>query len=198
MVDVAHVDLTDEPRMAGTAVRWSAVFSGAVIGLAVAVLGAMLFLALAIDTGTSEVRDNLTWWLAGTAIAATFVGAFLAGLIAGPRGVGAGLAQGVTLWGVLVAAVVAAAVPILAAVGTTITVNTDVTTFSFRSVTFWSAFWTLVIGLGAAAIGGLLGGIVPRATRPLGVVRTYYPDQRAPVTAEATDVEPHTEEPIPV
>lgn len=187
-MDVTAVDLTDEPRIAATAVRWSAVFSGAVVGLAVAVLGAMLFLALAIDTRTPVIRDNLTWWLAGTAIAATFIGAFLAGLVAGPRGIGPGLAQGVTLWGVLVAALVAAAVPILAAVGTTITVTTDVTTFDVTSVTFWSAFWTLVIGLAAAALGGLLGGIVPRRTRATGVARSYYRDEQVPVTAAGTDV----------
>ncbi|MDQ1424818.1 MAG: hypothetical protein QOD72_2316 [Acidimicrobiaceae bacterium] len=165
-----------------TTIRWAAVFSGAVIGLGVGLLGSMLFLGLAFDTGTAEFRDNLSWWLAGTAIVATFLGAFIAGLLAGPRGFGAGLAHGMTLWGVLVVGLLAAAVPILTAYGTTFSVGVGSTTYSVTSASYWSAFWTLLIGLGAAAIGGLLGGALPRSARRVESVGRSVRQARVPVT----------------
>lgn len=176
-----EVGLSDGP----TTIRWAAVFSGAVIGLALGLLGAMLFLALALDTGTAEFRDNLSWWLAGTAIVATFLGAFVAGRLAGSRGFGAGLAHGMTLWGVLVVLLVAAAVPILSAHGSTFTATIGTTTYSVTSASYWSAFWTLLIGLGAAAIGGVFGGLFGRSTRRVDRVAPYAYRDREPVTTES-------------
>ncbi len=170
-MDLAYMDATDAPRATTTAVQWAAVFSGAVIGLGLGLLGAMLFLALALDNGTAAFRDHLSWWLAGTAIAATFLGAFAAGVLAGPRGTGAGLAHGLTLWGVLLAGLVAAAVPILTIYGSTFTVDIGTTSYSVTSASYWSAFWTLLVGLGAAAAGGLLGGAIPRRARRVETVR---------------------------
>jgi len=189
------VDYTDEtrymddvdvvatrPTTTRTTIRWAAVFSGAVIGLGLGLLGSMLFLGLAFDTGTAEVRDNLSWWLAGTAIVATFLGAFIAGLLAGPRGFGAGLAHGLTLWGVLIVGLLAAAVPILTAYGTTFSVDVGTTTYSVTSASYWSAFWTLLIGLGAAALGGLLGGALPRSARRVETASSHAQRDRVPVT----------------
>jgi hypothetical protein len=187
------VDVVSARPTTATTIRWAAVFSGAVIGLGVGLLGSMLFLGLAFDTGTAEFRDNLAWWLAGTAIVATFFGAFIAGLLAGPRGFGAGLAHGMTLWGVLVVGLLASAIPILSAYGTTFRVDIGTTTYSVTSASYWSAFWTLLIGLGAAAIGGLLGGALPRSARRVETARRSVQHDRVPVTTTRSAPVPESE-----
>jgi MFS family permease len=196
--EVRYRDEVDTVSARPTTIRWAAVFSGAVIGLGLGLLGSMLFLALAFDTGTAEFRDNLSWWLAGTAIVATFLGAFIAGILAGSRGFGAGLAHGMTLWGVLIVGLLAAAIPILSAYGTTFKVDIGTTTYSVTSASYWSAFWTLLIGLGAAAIGGLLGGALPRSARRVERVESHAHRDRVPVTTEqSAPPEPSPAEPIP-
>ena len=95
-----------------TTIGWAAVFSGAVIGLGVGLLGSMLFLGWPSIPGRQSFGTTCVV-ARGTTIVATFLGAFIAGLLAGPRGFGAGLAHGMTLWGVLVVGLLASAIPIL-------------------------------------------------------------------------------------
>src|SRR5439155_17357895 len=49
--------------------------------------------------------------------------------------------------------------------GTTFDVTVRSTTYTVTTTSYWSVFWTLVIGLAAAAIGGILGGSIPRRER---------------------------------
>jgi hypothetical protein len=37
--------------------------------------------------------------------------------------------------------------------------------YTVTTTSYWSVFWTLLIGFGAAAIGGLVGGSIPRQGR---------------------------------
>src|SRR5215207_7576138 len=108
----------EKTTTASSLIRWGPVFSGAVIGLGLAVMAGALWFALAFDEGTRAFRDYLDWWLAGTAIGATLVGAFIAGLASARRGPGGGLLQGMTLWGVLVVAMLTVGTSAAAIFGT--------------------------------------------------------------------------------
>src|ERR1700737_3677244 len=85
-------------------VRWGAVFSGTVIGLSLTLLAGSLWVALAFGSHQRLFYDHLAWWLAGTAIGATFLAALIASAVSGTRGAGAGLATGLTTWGLIVLA----------------------------------------------------------------------------------------------
>src|SRR4029077_7480432 len=83
-------------------VGWGAVFSGAVIGLGLAVLAGSLWVALAFGSHQAAFYNPLAWWLAGAAIGATLMAALIAGAVSGTRGPLAGLATGLTTWAVVV------------------------------------------------------------------------------------------------
>src|SRR5262245_52798137 len=100
-----------------------------------------LWFALAFDRGTRAFRAHLDWWVAGTAIGATLLGAFIAGLASARPGVLSGLLQGLTLWGVLVIAFVALAIPTAAAFGTSFDVTVGGTTYRITTTSYWSVFW---------------------------------------------------------
>jgi hypothetical protein len=87
----------------------------------------------------------------------------------------------------------AAGVPILTAYGTTFSVDVGTTTYSVTSASYWSAFWTLLIGLGAAAIGGLLGGALPRSSRRVETVSRSVQEDRVPVTTPLPAPPPESE-----
>ncbi len=155
-------------------VRWGAVAAGVVIGLGFfAVLNA-LWLALGSGTGNGWVTGNLDWLVGGTAAFALMLAGFLAGFFAGPRGKAAGLANGVTAWGLLFLLSLTAVIP--GAVNLTNNLaaglgggSTSIGSaigeagggFSVQSV-LWSGFWALLAGLVLASVGGLIGGMMRR------------------------------------
>jgi hypothetical protein len=161
-------------------VQWRAVFAGAVIGLGVLILLSSLFAAIGFGTHTSALTGNFRWFEAGSAIFAMFLGAYFAAWFAGIRGFGSGLANAATLWGITVLAVVLVGIPSvmrifnlrLAFLATTSPSGAVSTTGSSPHTVLWTAFFAIVIGLGAALLGGLFGGAMPRA---------YYAAPAAPV-----------------
>jgi hypothetical protein len=146
-------------------VRWGAVFCGAVVALALALLVGSLWVALAFGSHRSLFYDHLATWFAGTAAGAVFVAALIAGVSSGRRGPTAGVLTGLTTWAVVVLGGVAAGVPALAAYGSTRPITVNGIRIAVVTVRPWTTFWSLLIGLGAAVVGGFLGGIRRRAPR---------------------------------
>jgi uncharacterized integral membrane protein len=144
-------------------VRWNAVFAGTVIALAAGAVAGTLWLALAYGSHRHLFYQHLDWWIGGTAIFAMFLAGLPAEASSGTRGIMAGLVTGMTTWGLVVLGILAIAIP-----GVLATSNTTVLHLGARSITvstlrWWSSFWSLLIGLGAAAAGGLIGGAMPRS-----------------------------------
>ena len=164
-----------------TLINWRAIFGGAVIGIGMLVLLSGLWLALAFPSGQAFVRDNLAWFLGGTAIFALFVAGYLAGVISGARGLGAGLVQALTLWALVIVAVLAVGVP---AVLRVLNINQAITDTGLAGDPLWAAFWSMLIALGACLLGGILGGATPRrAAMPVAGV-TPTPAVPAPTRPE--------------
>src|SRR5947208_3373124 len=101
----------EAPSVAPPLVQWRAIFAGAAIVLGTLALLSALWAALAFGGGgthgvgrlvaTTKVnpfRTNFQWWIGGTAIFAMFLGAFLAAVFSGVRGIGAGITNALTLW----------------------------------------------------------------------------------------------------
>jgi hypothetical protein len=141
-------------------VSWGAVFSGALIGAAVMTLLSLLWYAIAVG-GPNFVSDNITWFLGGTAIVATFLAGLFAGWFASGRGPEIGVVQGLTEWGLLTFAVVVVG-PGLATILRSLLVTRATVT---GQTWLWASFWSVLIGLAVALIGGALGGWIasPRA-----------------------------------
>src|ERR1700683_2076442 len=59
-------------------VRWGAVFSGAVVALALTLLAGTLWVALAFGSHDAVFFNHLAWWFGGTAIAGMFIAALIA------------------------------------------------------------------------------------------------------------------------
>jgi hypothetical protein len=195
----AHEVVEESSTSASSLIRWGPVFAGAVIGLGLAIMVSALWFALAFDRGTAVFRNHLDWWLAATAIGGTVVGAFIAGLASARRGPGSGLLEGLTLWGVLVIALLTVGTSSAAIFGTTFNLTVGGATYTVTTTSYWSVFWTLLIGFGAAAIGGLLGGSIPRqgrrgkaVTRPVPSPFADEPAASMPPPAEGD------REPVPV
>ncbi len=152
-------------------VQWRAVFAGAVIGIGVLILLSALFAAIGFGAHSTTVSGNFRWFEAGSAIFAMFLGAYLAAWFSGVRGFGSGIANAMTLWGLTVLGVVLVAVPSvmsifnlkLAFLSSTTTSGAVAATGSSPHAVLWTTFWAIVVGLGAALLGGILGGVMPRA-----------------------------------
>jgi len=162
-------------------VQWRAVFAGAVIGLGTLILLSVLWAAIGLGGHHGSISMNFRWWLAGSAIFAMFLGAYFAGFFSGVRGAAAGFANAATLWGISVLVVMLGGVPAVmrifnvhvAGLGSSATSAVAATSAAATSagaatgvpphVVLWTSFWAIVIGLGAALIGGLFGGSMPRA-----------------------------------
>jgi hypothetical protein len=159
--------MTTEPRWVTPAsgpqlVRWGSVFAGTIIAIGAFILLSALWLALSFANHDSVVYNNLSWWIGGTAIFCMFVAGLIAGLSSGARGVAAGGVGALTTWGLVAMAVVLLVVPTFAIghVPNFVTVSGHV--YKINYLTYWTAFWSLLIGLGASLLGGVVGGAVPR------------------------------------
>ena len=143
-------------------VRWGPVVAGAVIGLAVFVLLDTLWLAGAASGDGAWVRANLSWLLVASAALALLLTGVLAGSYAGVRGPLAGVANGVTAWGLLLVLAATAVVPRMVNPASTLGVGTGSVGGLDAADGLWTLFWSLLVGLVLAAVGGLLGGLLRR------------------------------------
>jgi hypothetical protein len=143
-------------------VDWPAASSGAAIGAAVALVAGSLWAAAAFSSQNDTFYNHLAWWFGGTMIGVALLGAVIAGAVPSTRGATAGIVNGLSSWS-LVALATAAVVAITAiAHGTTSTLSLPNGAINVDLVFPYVAFWSAAAGLGAAAIGGFAGGLIPR------------------------------------
>jgi hypothetical protein len=155
---------TNLERSSPPLVRWSAVFAGTVIALGAGTVLGMLWLALAYGSHRHVFYEHLDWWIGGTAIFAMVLAGFLAGASSATRGAGAGLVTGLTTWGLVVIGILAIAIPALLATSNTVVLHLGARSITVKTLRWWPSFWSLLIGFGAAAIGGVAGGMLPRGS----------------------------------
>jgi hypothetical protein len=168
--------------------KWSAVFGGLVLGLALLMVLSTLWLALGYGSEIATIRDNLGWFVGISAIVSLFVAGILTGYLSGVRGTGPGLLHGLTLWGLLMLASVTVGIPALLNVfGLNLLVQTGATTANAltntsNDGTLWVSFWTLLGGFIAAGLGGMIGASFTRAEP--GAVNVNAPVVRRDVATE--------------
>ena len=147
-------------------IRWGAVFGGAILGIALLALLTSLWFSLAYASGIDRIRENLEWYVGGSAVACLFVAGLLAGWLSGVRGAGSGFFNGVTIWAFMVAVVVTVGIPAtfdvfnlgrvvaLDPAGGLLDPDAD--------AVLWATFSAIVGGLVASGIGGAIGGALAR------------------------------------
>ena len=169
-------------------ISWGAVFGGAVVGLALFALLSTLWLALAFESGTGVVRENLAWFLGGSALGCLFLGGIITGYLAGIRSAGSGILHGWSLWGLLMIVTIAIGIPSVLNIFGLDRVTTGLGTGNVGNVgnvdALWASFWTILGGFVAAGLGGAIGGAVDREP---GVVATT----QAASTVEEVDHRDH-------
>ncbi|MCO1660898.1 hypothetical protein [Pseudonocardia humida] len=200
MVATAHRGSGPEPARTPDLIRWGPVVAGATIGLAVFALFSTLWLAVATGAGDDPVEAYLPWFMGATAAFALLLAGVVAGLFAGARGSLAGLANGVTAWGLLfvlsLTAIVPGAANLTAGLGSGLGRADARAGGALGGVTaesaLWAGFWSLLVGLLLAALGGLIGGRVRRPVEPAEELdRTARPGRAvAPDRDHAADTDP--------
>ena len=197
-------------------ILWGGVFAGTVIGLATGGLLSLLWLGLAYGSHRHLFYQHLDWWLGATAIFAMLLAGVVAGASSAARGVAAGIANGVTAWGLVVLGVAAFGIPALISTSNATVVHVGAQSLTVKTLGWWPSFWSLLIGLGAGAIGGAIGGAPSRrrasATRRTALIqrddqvrqderplraeseRPLQPEDETPVRAEDERVRPRTTE----
>jgi hypothetical protein len=143
-------------------IRWGAVFGGAVIGIALLALLTTLWFALAYGSGMEQIRDNLEWYVGGSAIACLFVAGLLAGWLSGVNGAGSGFFNGVTIWALMLIIVLSVGIPAVLNVlnlgrVTALEVETGGLLANGEDV-LWATFLSILGGLVACGLGGMIGG----------------------------------------
>jgi hypothetical protein len=152
------------------------VVAGAVIGLGVFALLNALWLAIASGPGGDWVAGNLTWLLGASAMISLLLAGVIAGGLAGVRGAMAGMANGITAWGLLFVLSLTAFIPgtvdLSSRIGSGVADGPIGGGFGTpgRGLTIeaalWTTFWSLLAGLVLAAIGRFLGGRMRRRPGP--------------------------------
>ena len=150
-------------------IDWGAVWAGLVWTIGVLVLLSSLWSALAFaGNGIEAFADNIEWWIAASAIVALLVGGIVAGWAPRARGPLAGGLNGMTVWGTLLTLTIIIGVPSVlggaAIVGQALPadVNVQQQVTVDQETSLWATFWAALIGFGTAALGGALGGIMPK------------------------------------
>jgi hypothetical protein len=152
----ARTDLPS-PRLARGVVDWGAVWSGALVGAGVMTMVSALWLALGFGSGVSTFHDGIEWWLAATGIGSVLVGGFVAGATSRWGGTGRGTMTSIVMWALL--AVPAAFVTMIVAAANHVTANSAPGVLDrVGNASLWAAWWSMLIGLGSAVLGGVLGG----------------------------------------
>lgn len=152
-------------------VQWRAVLAGTVIGLAVLALLVSLWSALAYGSGVALFRETFAWWIGGSAIFAIFLAGSLAGAASGVRGPSAGMMTGLTVWALATIAIVALGIPSVVA---SFRIDDRLIVAATAGPTFWTLFWSVFIGFGAALFGGMIGAMSPRVAAVQRPVRTEH------------------------
>jgi hypothetical protein len=154
-------------------IEWRAVFGGAVFGLAFFAVLSVLWYTLSVGTDVAIVQDKLPWFIAGSAIASMLFGGYFAGLFASVRGGGAGFVNGSAVWALTLLVGVGVGVPVATGIFDVTAASLDTATSAavapattITATVAWATLWAMLIGLGAAAVGGMIGGASPRATMP--------------------------------
>lgn len=186
--------VTPEERAsaAPSLIRWGAVVAGAIVGLAILFLFNAFWMALGEGSDIDVVARNLHWFGLASSLVALFAGGLLAGWMSGHRGTGPGLLNGLTVWGLILVGTLLLDVP------------SSLEVFGFTAAPLsewgadplWATFWSLLGGLVVAAVGGVLGGGLPRpawAGTPTGVVATEHHVIEERPAAETARPERHTD-----
>src|SRR5688572_8636915 len=142
-------------------IRWGAVFGGAVIGIALLALLTTLWFALAFGSGMDQIRENLEWYIGGSAIACLFVAGLLAGWLSGVNGAGSGFFNGLTIWALILIVVLSVGVPAIMNVlnlGRVAQIEVTGGLLASGEDVLWATFLAIVGGLVACGLGGMIGG----------------------------------------
>lgn len=178
-------------------VRWGAVVAGGAISVGLMILLSALWLALAFGSEVDSVADNLDWLTAATAVAALFVGGYVAGRWSGVPGAGPGVIQGFTLWAVVLIASLAVGIPSVLNVLSVGRVATQVDGTGAIAQGVDTTLWASFIAMAAALVASVLGGMVGGAAAPDDVVdirddRSDRHDAAQDGTDMGRRTEPHT------
>jgi hypothetical protein len=161
------VHRTIDADAAAPLIRWSAIFAGLVLGFGLLLALSALWVALAYASEMDTIRQNLSWWIGGSAVFALFVAAILTGYLSGVRSAGTGFLHGATLWAMLLVLTLTIGIPSILNVfnlGRVLTEATNTLTSQAGS-TLWVSFWTIVGGFLGAGIGGAIGGMFSRGAK---------------------------------
>jgi hypothetical protein len=145
-------------------IRWGAVFAGAVLGIALLALLTTLWFALAYASEMDQIRTNLEWYVGISAVACLFIAGLLAGWLSGVHGVGSGFFNGVTIWALMLIITLSVGVPAIMNVFnlgrvTQLDVQGGLLASGADTV-LWASFLSIVGGLVASGLGGMIGGAI--------------------------------------
>lgn len=167
--------------------KWSAVLGGLVLGLALLLLLSSLWLAVAYGSEVGGVRDNVEWYIGGSAIASLFVAGILTGFLSGVRGAGTGMLHGFALWGLLIVVAITVGVPSILNVFGLRQIADEAISGRLVATGYegalWVTFWTILGGFVASGVGGMLGGMLTRTgdaavSTPSTPTHVVVPDDR--------------------
>lgn len=183
-------------------IRWGAVFAGAVLGIALLALLTTLWFALAYGSEMDQIRTNLEWYVGISAIACLFIAGMLAGWLSGVHGVGSGFFNGVTIWALMLIITLSVGVPAILNVFnlgrvTQLDVESGGLLASDADTILWASFLSILGGLVASGLGGMIGGAITRPAnahladdvRTEVVQRRVSDDMDTVVVGEAEDVD---------
>lgn len=183
-------------------IRWGAVFAGAVLGIALLALLTTLWFALAYGSEMDQIRTNLEWYVGISAIACLFIAGLLAGWLSGVHGVGSGFFNGVTIWALMLIITLSVGVPAILNVFnlgrvTQLDVESGGLLASDADTILWASFLSILGGLVASGLGGMIGGAITRPAnahladdvRTEVVQRRVSDDTDTVVVGEAEDVD---------
>lgn len=164
------IAVPDVPPAGRSRIRWGAVLAGMVIAVALLISFVSLWLALAYGSEVDFIRDNLKWFVAGSAVGCLLVGGFLAGRLSGVPGGAAGLAHGLTLWAIALVISLSIGIPSVINIlnlGRVTTELNDATGLIASGVdnSLWATFLSIAGAMVAAALGGIIGGVSLRGSR---------------------------------
>lgn len=166
-------------RLKTPVVDWGAVWSGALVGAGVMTMVSALWLALGFGSGVSTFHNGIEWWLAATGIGSVLIGGFVAGSTSTAAGPGWGTTNSLVMWALL--AIPTAFVAVIVAAANHATASSAVSVLErVGSQSLWAAWWSMLIGLGTALLGGLIGGAVRGYS-----VSTAEPERDHPVDSWA-------------